>query len=1127
MQKHFKPTISNCLKLSFLFVLISCLSSCSGKQDKILVFSKTVEFRHESIEDGVLAIQKLGADNNFEVDTTENAEFFTEDVLKQYAAVIFLNTTGDVLNHEQQADFERYIQAGGGFVGIHSATDTEYDWAWYNKLAGAYFENHPDIQTAQLKVTDKTHPSTEMLPDPWEKNDEWYNFKDINPDINVLIEIDETSYNGGTNGDHHPMAWYHEFDGGRVFYTGMGHRKETFREPLFLQHLLGGIQYAIGDNNLDYTKARTQRVPEETRFVKDVLDFNLDEPMEIDELPGKGILFIERRGALKLFDFSSASTKKVADIDVFYGNEDGLLGLAVDPNYKENNWIYLFYSAPGEISKQHISRFTLTDNTLDKSSEKILLTIPTIRACCHSGGGLEFDNNGNLIIGVGDNTDPFESEGFCPIDERPDRELWDAQRTAANTNDLRGKILRITPQPEGTYSIPEGNLFPEGTANARPEIYVMGVRNPFRFSIDSKTGFLYWGDVGPDAGEADPERGPEGMGEFNQARQAGFWGWPYTRGNNQVYRDYDFKTKQSGPAFDPENLINDSPNNTGLQKLPKAQPSMIWYSYDKIKDFPWLEDGGVNPMAGPIFHTSDFEGNEECLPDYFENKFFAYEWMRDRIYVISLDENQNYVKAEPFMPNTEFSHPMDMILGSDGFLYVLEYGQKWNMQNIDARLSKVRYLRGNRPPIAAIKADKEVGRAPLHVQFSAGDSKDYDRDDITYEWFFDSEATAQATSKKTSFTFSEAGIYDIKLRVTDSNGASSTVNKMIMVGNTPPELNIQLNTKDKIYRPGKEVVYNVKVMDYEDGSTTDQTINPEQVKVTISYLPEGEDLIMATVGHQQNATPEGQLLIDGSDCRACHGKTEKVNGPSYETIAKKYSKDDIDYLVTNIIKGSSGIWGESMMSAHPQLTVEEVQTIVKYILSLDPNNKGNQKSLPLSGTIEFKEHLGQKPGGKYILVASYLDEGNPDHEGFELSAQEQVIFSAPKIEAELADELAEELGIWEFDEATLVGSIVHNSYLKFAEVAFDNIESVTLAGSYVSGYEYKGMVELRKGSTTGEILGKAEVGYFDEEEAGRKTYTIPVIAAKGTGDLYLVFKNEENEEQFVMNANWILLNYKN
>jgi type 1 glutamine amidotransferase len=233
---------------ALLFTIISCDATLPLKKDvRILVFSKTAGFRHVSIETGKEAIVKLGLANQFKVDTTENANAFTDANLKKYAAVVFLSTTGDVLNNTQQAAFERYIKKGGGFVGVHAATDTEYDWPWYGKLAGAYFISHPVVQEAKFIIKDTKHPSTKFFTDSvWIHKDELYNFKDINPDIKVLITIDEKSYKGGKNGDFHPFSWYHDYDGGRAFYTSMGHTKECWAEDKFLQHLLGGINYAVG-----------------------------------------------------------------------------------------------------------------------------------------------------------------------------------------------------------------------------------------------------------------------------------------------------------------------------------------------------------------------------------------------------------------------------------------------------------------------------------------------------------------------------------------------------------------------------------------------------------------------------------------------------------------------------------------------------------------------------------------------------------------------------------------------------------------------------------------------------------------------------------------------------------------
>ena len=233
--------------IAISFVALSILSfTLIKKSPRILVYSKTRGFHHASIPKGVAAIQLLGEQNGFAVDTTTDSTFFVPKTLKKYAAVVFMSTTGNILNDEEQVAFEKYIQSGKGFVGVHAATDTEYDWPWYNKLVGAYFKNHPKQQDAVLNIVDANHISTKHLPAQWKRFDEWYNFKSIQPDLHVLITIDEKSYTGGNNGDVHPMAWYHDFDGGRSFYTEFGHTDESYQDPMFLKHLLGGIQYAIG-----------------------------------------------------------------------------------------------------------------------------------------------------------------------------------------------------------------------------------------------------------------------------------------------------------------------------------------------------------------------------------------------------------------------------------------------------------------------------------------------------------------------------------------------------------------------------------------------------------------------------------------------------------------------------------------------------------------------------------------------------------------------------------------------------------------------------------------------------------------------------------------------------------------
>ncbi|HEX8546522.1 MAG TPA: ThuA domain-containing protein, partial [Cytophagaceae bacterium] len=389
-------------KIFSVFLVSLLLFSCDrSAKTRILVFSKTTGFRHESIGAGKKAIMELGDKNGILVDTTEDASFFTESELKKYAAVVFLNCTGDLFTDEQKSELKRYIQAGGGFVGIHGAADAEHNWDYYQKLVGAEFLGHPAIQEAKLDVLDHTHLSTKGLPKVWKRKDEWYNFKNIYSKIKVLINIDEQSYNGGTNGENHPMAWVHHFDGGRSFYTALGHTNESYSEPLFLDHLWGGLQFAIGEGSIDYTKAS----PEEDRFVKTVLAEKLSEPMKLAVSSEGELFFVQRTGEILKYDPIKKSIVKMGELAVFEGNEDGLMGIALDPNFTINRWVYLYYSPLQGVPRQHLSRFQLTSDRLDMSTEKVVLTVPTQRqSCCHSAGDLAFDAEGNLLIAVGDNT---------------------------------------------------------------------------------------------------------------------------------------------------------------------------------------------------------------------------------------------------------------------------------------------------------------------------------------------------------------------------------------------------------------------------------------------------------------------------------------------------------------------------------------------------------------------------------------------------------------------------------------------------------------------------------------------------------------------------------------------------
>ncbi|GAA1657781.1 lectin [Saccharothrix algeriensis] len=252
MRTFLKPVLGAAAAALTVVAMTACPAAAADAPYDVLVFSKTAGFRHDSIAVGTQAIRDLGAANSFTVTATEDANAFTTANLAQYEAVVFLNTTGDVLNDTQQAAFESYIRSGRGYVGVHAAADTEYGWAWYGNLVGAWFASHPAIQQANVKVEDRGHAATGHLPQTWTRTDEWYNYQtNARSTAHVLATLDESSYTGGGMGADHPHAWCKAFDGGRSFYTGGGHTQASYSEANFRNHLLGGIRYAAGRSKAD------------------------------------------------------------------------------------------------------------------------------------------------------------------------------------------------------------------------------------------------------------------------------------------------------------------------------------------------------------------------------------------------------------------------------------------------------------------------------------------------------------------------------------------------------------------------------------------------------------------------------------------------------------------------------------------------------------------------------------------------------------------------------------------------------------------------------------------------------------------------------------------------------------
>lgn len=968
--------LSRCLLLATL-VLAWALTGCNSrsKETRVLIFTKTAGFRHGCIPTGREALMKLCAGKNMVADTTQDSRYFNDANLAKYSAVIFLCTSGNVLNNSQQAALMRYIEAGGGFVGIHSASDTEQEWPWYrDNLVGMWFKDHPKPANATLLKTSQSHPATEHFPASFQRFDEWYNFRDsLAPEFKVLLTIDPKSYEGSKMGKVHPMSWCRQLEHGRSFYTALGHTEESYAEEGFLKHVAGGLTWAIGDNRRDYDRATTPVPPDESRFTKTILDFNLNEPGELAVTPTGSVLYIQRKGEVKYWNAETGKARTIATLNVATKYEDGVLGVVCDPNFTKNRWIYLYYSPAEGEHRNQLSRFTFDGDTI--FDEKVMLQIPTQRQeCCHTGGSLVFDAQGNLWLSTGDNTNPFKSTGYAPIDERADRGPFDAQKSSSNAGDLRGKILRIKPTPDGGYTVPAGNLFPRHGKAGRPEIYVMGCRNPYRISVDSRRNIVYWGDVGPDAGK-DSTLGPKGHDEFNMAATPGFYGWPYFVADNQPYAHFNFVDSSVGAKFNANHPLNQSPNNTGPQGLPPARPALLYYPYDYSPKFPELGKGGRCAMAGPVYHYDPQLASNVKLPRYYDGAVIAYDWMRDWFFAVWTDGRESITRKEPIFSGVDLHRVIDMELAPDGSLFMLEYGDVWFSENENARLIKLEYNHDNRAPIAKASANVTAGQLPLQVQFSSQGSFDPDYgDSLRYEWRIEG-GRVNKTQANPSYTFKTPGQYLVTLIVTDGSGRRNASQVLVRAGNAMPELTLANTLNTSFFWPDQAFNYRFEVTDKEDGSTQAGTIDRNRVLVTKAWVPQGFDMTLAAQGHQQNLASEhpGAVLMAGSDCKACHQKEKRSVGPAYVEIARRYAgkAKEHERLAKKIISGGAGNWGDHGMSAHPQLSLQQTRTMVDYILSLSAGAEAGAP-MPAQGSVKL---AAQGESGAWALTATYADRG--------------------------------------------------------------------------------------------------------------------------------------------------------
>jgi len=683
----------------------------------------------------------------------------------------------------------------------------------------------------------------------------------------------------------------------------------------------------------------------------EIIASGLHDPMEISVAPNGDIFAIEREGRVLRVRPSTGGLFEIGNIPVTalresdsktnWAREDGLLGLTLDPAFATNQRLYLYYSDPVKLLNR-LSRFTLKDGRIDMASELMLLEIPTDRRdrVCHHGGSLTFGPNGLLFLSTGDNTNPFESGGFAPQDDRDGHEHANAMRSAGNTNDLRGKVLRIRPTETG-YDIPEGNLFPKGTAKTRPEIYVMGCRNPFRISIDPKKNVLYWGEVGPDAANAS-DHGPRGHDEVNQAKKAGNFGWPFVIADNKPYPIVDFNTGKPGAMTDPAAPKNPSTHNTGLIDLPPANKAFIWYPYAASEEFPVIGTGGRNAMAGPVFYY-DAGRKWNLLDQADDHTLLTYDWMRSTIWKAKLGESEELVKLEPLMKGLK--HPMDLETDKDGNLWLLEYGSEWYF-NKDGGIRRLRPASGGKPPEVRI----------AEVTGSAGTYQAEIQSDASIQWWITEGVTERMIGEAKTISLPKSDASELRAVATDKSGRLAVARVSLVKQVDQPALVLGLPGSPASLGFGQSLSFEIK-------STT--TPDAAVASIRARYIPPtGHD----AGGPQFSADIE--KLITSKQCLACHQVDKASVGPKYVDVAMKYRDraDAVTLLTAKLKSGGAGVWGQVPMPPQAAVNQEEAETLLKAILGLGEGI--SEQRGQLTGSLKLPPSpASAQPGGAWELTA--------------------------------------------------------------------------------------------------------------------------------------------------------------
>ncbi|WP_158534867.1 PQQ-dependent sugar dehydrogenase [Mucilaginibacter hurinus] len=1040
-------------------------------------------------------------------------------ILKDVKGLVFYSKSAFDL---MMADSVSKIQANAlfdnkvGFSCIHMSTLSTDDKMidllgarWYFKqLQGERL--NLDVRMTDIVQTDPGHPVSRGWKD-FKMRDEIYLSTIFHPKAKPLVKAEAFA------GDE-VVAWtFNREKGGRSFGTTLGHFHQTFRTESFRKLLVNGILWTVNVKipkegaPVDISKKEDILPPnpraaaiaaaepvDESRFEKQVLVPACNDPMQMAVRGNGDVYFIERNGKLRLYEAKTKEVKTLGSVPVYNHGEVGLLGFALDGSFDKTGWLYLFFCPAENNTTMRLSRFALKDGRLDLQSEKKLLDYAGDTNNGHQGGGLHMCFDGSLLIGTGDNTNHMLE---LPVDQRVGFEKFDALRTSANTNSLRGKILRIRPMPDGTYTIPAGNLFGR-TDSTRAEIFAMGVRNGFRVVDDFTTGFIYWGDVGQNV---DPGLGigPNSYDEINQARNAGNFGWPMFTGPNEAYRAWDFAAKKPGALFNVNAPRNQSRNNTGMVALPKPVPAFIYYPSTVSKKFPTLGSGGRSAMVGPVYHWAEIMFmSDVMMPAAYDNSIFIYDWMRNWIQVVKLDWNGEIREIVPFMPSHNWRKPIDLKLGADNSLYVAEMGDSWE-NNQNSQISRVIYRRGNRPPVAALSVTPKAGKNPLHITFDATTSYDKDvKDALTYKWKLTGPdgneiQLPQNVGAQLKSTLTKKGIYVAEVTVVDNHGASAKATLSVPVGREAPQVRLIEPENGDFYDLGQKINYQVAVKNYDKPKQKQNAVPPD-VTVSASVI---KRWMRNTAIDELEDVSAGLQLMRQTTCFSCHQVNSQSIGPAYTAVAAKYAAapGKRDELAKKILSGGSGVWGNALMPPHPQHSLAEARQMVNWILYMSHLSKQTKSDITNYFTAPNDGLLNRlSKSGNVLAISAVYNPGQGSNAEvthvLRSRLQKAVNYSAIYGARVIEDFDSGEGKCVQFDA---------NNSISFQDVNLKGIVQLKLRMQKLTKSEVT--FEARAGQPNGQLIGSVNL----PNGSGYQDVNIAVKQGIGLHDIFLIAKSTD------------------